>query len=71
MDQFSHTKFYQLGNGGSLVFEKDLDRLADFLECPHPEFFGGQVHDQPGVELQWVIIADMRGKVEPPASQRI
>jgi uncharacterized coiled-coil protein SlyX len=53
------------------VFEKDLDHLAVFLERPHPEFFGGQVHDQPGGELQWVIIADMRGKVEPPASQRI
>ena len=71
MEQFSHTKFYQLGNGGSLVFENDLDALAEFLERPHLEFFGGQIHDQPGGELQWVIIVDMRGKMEPPTSERI
>ena len=64
-------EFYQLGHGGDLMFKKDLEQLAEHLGRPYPEFFGGQVHDQPGGELQWVIIADMRGKVEPPASQRI
>ncbi|KAK1611378.1 hypothetical protein QYE76_035051 [Lolium multiflorum] len=71
MEQLNHTKFYQLGNGGSLIFERDLEALAEFLECPHPEFFGAQVNDQPGGELQWVIVADLRGKIEPPMSERI
>ncbi|KAK1610958.1 hypothetical protein QYE76_034631 [Lolium multiflorum] len=35
-----NTKFYQLGNGGDLVFERDLNALSDFLERPHPEFHG-------------------------------
>ncbi|KAK1646440.1 hypothetical protein QYE76_064245 [Lolium multiflorum] len=28
-------------------------------------------HDQPGGELQWIITADLRGKMEPPTSERI
>ncbi|KAK1661642.1 hypothetical protein QYE76_049801 [Lolium multiflorum] len=71
MEQLNHTKFYQLGNGGSLIFERDLEALAEFLERPHPEFFGAQVNDQPGGELQWVVVADLRGKMEPPMSERI
>ncbi|KAK1660639.1 hypothetical protein QYE76_048798 [Lolium multiflorum] len=67
----ANTKFYQLGNGGSLVFERDLDALSDLLDRPHPEFYGTEVHDQPGGELQWVITADLRGKMEPPTSERI
>jgi hypothetical protein len=51
MEQLHHTKFYQLGNRGSLIFERDLDNLAEYLERPHPEFFGGQVNDQPGGQL--------------------
>ena len=70
MEQFSNNKFNQLGKGGSLIFE-DLDALSEFLERPHPEFFGGQVYDQPGGHLQWVIVADLRGKLEPPMSERI
>ena len=45
MEPLNYTKFYQLGNGGSLIFEKDLEALAEFLERPHPEFFGAQVND--------------------------
>ncbi len=45
MEQLNHTKFYQLGNGGSLIFERDLEALVEFLERPHPEFFEGQVYD--------------------------
>ncbi|KAK1697844.1 hypothetical protein QYE76_014541 [Lolium multiflorum] len=71
MEQLNHTKFYQLGNGGSLIFERDLDALSEYLERPHPEFFGTQVNDQPGGELQWVVVADLRGKMEPPMSERI
>ncbi|KAK1692759.1 hypothetical protein QYE76_009456 [Lolium multiflorum] len=42
-----NTKFYQLGNGGSLIFEHDLNSLSDFLGRPHPEFHGIEVNDQP------------------------
>ncbi|KAK1696786.1 hypothetical protein QYE76_013483 [Lolium multiflorum] len=66
-----NTKFYQLGNGGDLIFERDLNALSDFLERPHPEFHGIQVNDQVGGELQWIITADLRGKLEPPTSERI
>ncbi|KAK1615923.1 hypothetical protein QYE76_021440 [Lolium multiflorum] len=38
---------------------------------PHPEFHGVEVNDQPGGELQWIITADLRGKMEPPTSERI
>ncbi|KAK1648923.1 hypothetical protein QYE76_066728 [Lolium multiflorum] len=71
MEQFTQTEFYQLGNGGGLVFEQDLTELSMFLGRPFPEFFGGQVTDQPGGQLQWVIIADLRGKLEPPMTGRI
>ncbi|KAK1660209.1 hypothetical protein QYE76_048073 [Lolium multiflorum] len=71
MEQFTQTEFYQLGNGGGLVFEQDLTELSMFLGRPFPEFFGGQVTDQPGGQLQWVIIANLRGKLEPPMTGRI
>ena len=71
MEPLNQTKFYQLGNGGSLIFERDLDALSEHLGRPHPEFFGTQVNDQPGGELQWVVVADLRGKMEPPMSERI
>jgi hypothetical protein len=67
----TNVKFYQLGNGGDLIFERDLDALSDFLGRPHPEFHGVEVNDQQGGELQWVITADLRGKMEPPTSERI
>ncbi|KAK1619766.1 hypothetical protein QYE76_025283 [Lolium multiflorum] len=66
-----NTKFYQIGNGGSLIFENDLDAVSKFLGRPHPEFHGVQLDDTPGGELQWVITADLRGKMEPPTSERI
>ena len=46
----ANTKFYQLGNGGSLIFEQDLDALSDFLGRPHLEFHGVELDDQPGAE---------------------
>jgi hypothetical protein len=71
MEPINHTKWYQLGKGGSMIFERDLHALSDILGIPHPEFFGGPVNDQPGGQLQWVIMADMRGSMEPPLSERI
>ncbi|KAK1663785.1 hypothetical protein QYE76_051944 [Lolium multiflorum] len=67
----ANTKIYQLGNGGDLVFERDLDAVSEILGRPHPEFHGVEIHDQPGGELQWVITADLRGKMEPPTSEMI
>src|SRR5215216_6479110 len=66
-----YNKFYQLGNGGDLIFERDLDQLSELLEHPHPEFFGAQLNDQQGGELQWMIFANLRGKMEAPTSEGI
>src|SRR3954463_9484319 len=66
-----YSKFYQLGNGGDLIFERDLDQLSELLEHPHPEFFGAQLNDQGGEDLQWLIVASLRGKIEPPTAEGI
>jgi hypothetical protein len=68
---YQYSKFYQLGNGENLVFERDLEELSEYLERPFPEFFGAQLNDQPGGQLQWQVVADLRGKMEPPTSQLI
>src|SRR3954463_14288578 len=66
-----YSKFYQLGNGGDLIFERDLDQLSEMLERPHLEFFGAQLNDQEGEELQWLIVASLRGKIEVPTTEGI
>ncbi|KAK1660839.1 hypothetical protein QYE76_048998 [Lolium multiflorum] len=66
-----NTKFYQLGNGGSLIFEHDLTAVSNFLGRLQPEFHGIQMDDQPGGELQWIITADLRGNMESPITERI
>ena len=66
-----YIKFYQLGNGGDLIFERDLDQLSELLERPHPEFFGAQLNDQGGEDLKWLIVASLRGKIEPPTAEGI
>src|SRR3954469_15218972 len=66
-----YSKFYQLGNGGDLIFERDLDQLSELLERPHPEFFGAQLNDQGGEDLKWLIVASLRGKIEAPTSEGI
>ena len=66
-----YSKFYQLGNGRELIFECDLDQLSELLERPHPEFFGAQLNDQGGEDLQWLIVASLRGKIEPPTTEGI
>ena len=55
----------------TLIFERDLDQLSEMLERPHPEFFGAQLNDQEGEELQWLIVASLRGKMESPTSEGI
>ena len=71
MELLINTKFHQLGNGEDLIFQSDLEILSTFLKRPFPEFFEGQATDQPGGEMQWIVMADMRGKMEPPTSDRI
>src|SRR4051812_32564256 len=66
-----YSKFYKLGNGGDLIFERDLDQLSELLERPHPEFLGFQLNNQEGEELQWLIVASLRGKIEAPTSEGI
>src|SRR4051812_45362878 len=66
-----YSKFYQLGNGGDLIFERDLDQLSKLLERLHPEFFEAQLNDQGGEDLQWLIVASLRGKIEPPTTEGI
>ena len=69
--EVQYCKFYQLGNGGQLIFERDLDALSEYLERPHMEFFGAQLNDHLGGDLQWLIVADLRGKMEAPLSEKI
>ncbi|KAK1648875.1 hypothetical protein QYE76_066680 [Lolium multiflorum] len=69
MEQFAQTEFYRLGNVGGLVL--DLTELSLFLGRPFPEFFGGQVTNQLGGQMQWIIRVDLRGKLESPTTGRI
>src|SRR3954469_9335422 len=66
-----YSKFYQLGNGGDLIFVHDLDHLSEMLERPHPEFFGAHLNDQEGEDLQWLVVASLWGKIEPPTAEGI
>src|SRR3954463_16546952 len=66
-----YNKFYHLGNGGDLIFERDLDQLSELLERPHPEFFRAQLNDQEGEDLQWLVVASLRGNIEPPTAEGI
>ena len=69
--EVQYCKFYQVGNGGQLIFERDLDALTEYLEHPHPEFFRAQLNDQQGGELSWLIDEDLRGKMEAPTFEKI
>ena len=66
-----YSKFYQLGKGGQLIFERDLDQLCEHLDRPHTEFFGTQLQDQEGEDLQWMVVENLREKMEPPTSAGI
>ena len=66
-----YNKFYQLGNGGDLIFERDLDQLSELMERPDPEFFGAQLNDHEGEYRQWLLVASLRGNIEPPTAEGI
>jgi hypothetical protein len=46
------TEHYQLGQGGSLVFEYDLTALTLFLDRLYPEFKGAVLNEHPDGELR-------------------
>jgi uncharacterized protein (DUF3820 family)/regulator of replication initiation timing len=57
---------YQLGRGGSLIFEYDLTALALHLDRPFSEFTGTLLPDHPERELLWLVKAICRGKIGDP-----
>jgi hypothetical protein len=57
---------YQLGRGGSLVFEYDHTAWALHLDRPFPEFTGTLLPDHPERELRWLVEAICRGIVGDP-----
>jgi hypothetical protein len=59
---------YQLGHGGSLVFEYDLTALVLHLDRPFLEFMGTLLPEHPKRELWWLVEAICRGKVGDPTS---
>jgi hypothetical protein len=59
---------YQLGRGGSLIFEYDLTALALHLDRPFSEFTGTLLPHHPERELRWLVEAICRGKVGDPTS---
>ncbi|KAK1663996.1 hypothetical protein QYE76_052155 [Lolium multiflorum] len=71
MEPYVQTETYDLENGGSLVFERDLYLVSERLERPPPKFHGVRIHDTPTGEQQWMITADLKGSSEPPVSERI
>ncbi|KAK1647189.1 hypothetical protein QYE76_064994 [Lolium multiflorum] len=71
MEHYAQTESYELGNGGSLVFERDLYLVSEKLERPPPQFHGVRIHNTPAGEHQWMITADLKGSPEPPISERI
>jgi hypothetical protein len=71
MEPYVQTETYDLENGGSLVFERDLYLVSEKLERPPPQFHGVRIHNTPAGEQQWMITADLKGSPEPPISERI
>jgi hypothetical protein len=70
-EPFIQTQVYELANGGDLIFERDLMALSQFLGRSPPVFYGGQISDQPGGQLQWLIMASLPGKPESPMFRQI
>ncbi|KAK1628189.1 hypothetical protein QYE76_002504 [Lolium multiflorum] len=62
MEPYVQTETYDLENGGSLVFERDLYLVSERLERPPPKFHGVRIHDTPTGEQQWMITADLKGR---------
>jgi hypothetical protein len=65
------TEHYQLGQGGSLVFEYNLTALNLFLDHLYPEFKGAMLNEHLDGELRWLIRASCRGKKGKLSSPRI
>jgi hypothetical protein len=65
------TKHYQLGHGGSLVFEHDLTTLTLFLDRLYPEFKGAVLNEHPDGELRWLVRASCNSKKGDLSSPRI
>jgi hypothetical protein len=70
-EPFIQTQVYDLANGGDLIFERDLMALSQFLGRSPPVFYGGQISDQAGGQLQWLIMASLPGKPESPMFRQI
>jgi hypothetical protein len=70
-EPFIQTQVYDLANGGDLIFERDLFALSQFLGRSPPVFYGGQIADQTGGQLQWLIMASLPGKPESPMFRQI
>ncbi|KAK1666552.1 hypothetical protein QYE76_054711 [Lolium multiflorum] len=70
MEPYVQTETYDLENGGSLVFERDLYLVSEKLERPLP-IPRSRIHNTPAGEQQWMITADLKGSSEPPISERI
>ncbi|KAK1606222.1 hypothetical protein QYE76_029895 [Lolium multiflorum] len=47
MEPYVQTETYDLENGGSLVFERDLYLVSEKLERPPPKFHGVRIHNTP------------------------
>ena len=71
LEPFIQTQVYELANGGDLIFERDLFALSEFLGRSPPVFYGGQIADQTGGQLQWIIMANLPGQPESPMFRQI
>ncbi|KAK1665043.1 hypothetical protein QYE76_053202 [Lolium multiflorum] len=60
MEPYVQTETYDLENGGSLVFERDLYPVFEKLERPPPQFHGVRIHNTPAGEQQhtagWTVL---------------
>ena len=53
------------------MFEKDLEQLVEHLGRPYPEFFGVPLNNPDRRPPQWVVTADLRGKMGSPTWETI
>ena len=67
--EYNH-KFYQLGQRGNLMFEKDLEQLTQYLGQPYTEFFGVPLNYQ-SRPTQWIVIAGLRKRLGAPTLESI
>ena len=62
--EYNH-KFYKIGHGGNLIFEKDLEQLTQYLGQPYPEFFGVPLNYHSG-PTQWIVTPGLRRRIGAP-----